>query len=408
MALSGGRDSVALLHALCQVREEYCVTLCALTCEHGIRGERSKSDLAFVKQLCNSWNVPLRVFELDVPTFSRREKLGVEEGARVLRYRCFQTVLDEGQADVIVTAHHRDDCAETVLFRLLRGTSLYGLNVFPNRKGIARPLLSVTRAQIDEYVARHALEYVEDESNGDIRYTRNFLRREALPLIKSRMAGAAENLVRFAERAAEDEEYLSALAQKEIRGERVALALPMPVFSRACMLVLKRMGITKDYTAANVEEIAKLKDLQSGRHVNLPDGIEAAREGDDVVFYRPKTPEQREIPFALGECSCGEYLLLTGKDEQKNALVCDADKLPKNCVVRTRREGDFITPFGGGTKSLKKFFTDRKISARIGRLLPLICDGSEVYAVCGVEISDKIKTDERTETRIYFTLRPLG
>ena len=411
VALSGGRDSVCLLHYMKEHAAAYGVTLSAVTCEHGIRGEASVRDLSFVKELCAAWKVPLRVFRASVPALAAERGAGLEETAREWRYACFEKVLAAGEADVVFTAHHRDDHAETVLFRLARGTSPAGMDVFPEREGIARPLLRVTRAQIDRYVAKFSLPYAEDESNADERFTRNRLRRSVLPALEEAVNGAAEHLVTFAERVAADEKYLASLARAAVRTENgavyVPVSLPEPLFARACLFAMKSTGLVRDYTSANFAEAAKLRSLQSGRRVTLPQGLEAAREYDEIAFYLPSPVCMEEIAFALGTFRLGDAGVTVGEGARADALVADADAFPHGCVIRTRREGDVFTPFGGRKKTLKKFLTDRKIAARIGKNLPVVACGNEVFAVLGAEISEKVKITPRSKRRVYLytTLR---
>ncbi|MGN0823272.1 MAG: tRNA lysidine(34) synthetase TilS [Candidatus Gallimonas sp.] len=408
VALSGGRDSVALLHYLRAHADESAITLSAVTCEHGIRGEESLRDLRFVKALCADWQIPLEVFSEDVPALAARTGMGLEEAGREFRYGCFRTIVNSGRADAVATAHHLDDYAETVLFRLSRGTSLSGMNAFRAQDGILRPMLGVTRAEVDAYVAENALPFVEDSTNADGSYTRNYLRNEVLPALRRAIPRAPENLVRFAARAAEDDAYLTELAQELVAfsdGEaEIAVGLPSPIFTRACILAMKSFGIRRDYTSANVEEIAALRTLQSGRKVNLPDGLEAAREHGKIVFYRPKTPFFGEVAFTVGariELFDGVFVE-TGEGEREGALRADLDRFPGGCVVRTRREGDVFTPYGGARKKLKEFLTDRKIPARKGAFLPLIACGNEILAVVGVEVSDRVKITPTTMRRGYI------
>ena len=406
VAISGGRDSVALLHFFKCHAKEFGITLLALTCEHGLRGEASRADLAFVEQLCHSWGIELRVFRADVARFAAQWGEGIEEAGRRWRYSCFDEILSKDCADVVVTAHHRGDYAETVLFRLARGTSLAGLNAFPKRKGIARPFLKVTRAQIDAYIAENALAFVEDESNADERYTRNRLRHSIMPVLEEAVPGAEEHLVAFAERAAADEEYLSSLAQQYVtfsEGEaRVPVNLPMPLFFRAILHAMKLCGVTQDYTSVNLKDTASLQNLQSGSKIALPKGLCAVREQDEIVFCFPSDAPEKVLTFGLGDFTSEEIALVAGEGKRRGALAVDLDAFPPDCVVRTRREGDMFTPFNGGKKPLKKFLTDRKIPARLGHCLPVIACGNIVYAVCGAEISDAVKITEKTVRRGYL------
>lgn len=405
VALSGGRDSVALLHYFYQNADRFGITLSALTCEHGLRGEASLADLAFTERLCGAWNIPLRVFRADVARLARERGEGVEEAGRNWRYRCYEEAL-AGDVDVVATAHHRGDLAETVLFRLARGTSLAGLNVFPPRRGIARPLLKVTRAVIDAYIAENALPFCEDESNADERYTRNRLRRSVLPELEAAVPGAAEHLAAFAERAASDEAYLAALARAQILREedalRVPLSLPEPLFFRACLEAMRELGLKKDYTGANFEELRKLKKVQSGKRVTLPRGVCAVREQGSAVFFLTGEEEDAELAFGTGDFVTAAFSLTVGEGTRRGALRVDLDAFPAGCVIRTRREGDVFTPFKGSPRPLKKFLTDKKIPARTGHRLPVVAKDGVVYAVCGVEISDAVKLTEKTVRAGYL------
>lgn len=410
-AVSGGRDSVCLLHVLLSHAEEYGMQVTALTCEHGIRGAASQNDLAFTKELCRAWGVPLSVFSADVPALAKASHCGLEEAGRNFRYACFARVVAEGKADVVATAHHKDDAAETVLFRLARGTSSAGLGVFPPRAGIVRPLAEATRAEIDGYIAEHGLPFCEDETNADERFARNCLRRTVLPALERAVPGAAEHLTAYAARAAEDDAFLRALAKEKLfvrdGAVCVPVSLPAPLFSRACLLALARCGVTRDYTGKHLAEIARLKAQQGGRRASLPCGVEAVREGDAIAFVRPAKADGGTLPFALGAFSMGEYAGMVGENAVSGALVADLDAFPAGCVIRTRREGDAFTPFGGCRKTLKKFMTDRKIPARVGHSLPVVACGSEVLAVFSQEIADAVKVTDKTVRKGYLSLTRL-
>lgn len=435
VAVSGGRDSVALLHYLHKNAEEAHISLSALTCCHGIRPS-AEADAAFVEELCKAWGVPLTVFRADVPARAKQSGRNLEEEGRMFRRECYQTMLDGG-ADAVLTAHHRDDYAETVLFRLARGTSLQGLNVFPAQKGLLRPLLGVTRARIDEYIQENALPFREDETNADVAFSRNRIRHEVLPAFERAVPGAKENLVRFAERAVRDDAFLQELALREVRGEgekRVFADLPEPVFFRACLAAMKALGLTRDYTESNLQELKKLAAAQAGRFTRLPCGITVYREGADLVFLpQEKSAEEahkaQELPFFLGRKEAfggvlevgegdfgaggqtkttgeptkttGEPPFLRGEPPELpkacgRVLKVDLAAVPEGAVWRTRREGDTFLPCNGHQKSLKKFLTEKKIPARVGRELPVLAKGSEVLCIAGVELSERIKRTQKT------------
>lgn len=423
IAVSGGRDSVALLHYLHKNAEEAHISLSALTCCHGIRPS-AEADAAFVEELCKAWGVPLTVFRADVPARAKQSGRNLEEEGRMFRRECYRKMLDGG-ADAVLTAHHRDDYAETVLFRLARGTSLQGLDVFPAQKGLLRPLLGVTRARIDEYIQENALPFREDETNADVALSRNRIRHEVLPALERAVPGAKENLVRFAERAVRDDAFLQELALREVRGEgekRVFVDLPKPVFFRACLAAMKALGLTRDYTESNLKELKKLAVAQAGRSMRLPCGITVYREGTDLVFLPQKKDAEeaqkaRELPFFLGrkeafggvlevgegDFGAGEPTKTAGGQttsepplEKGRVLKVDLAAVPEGAVWRTRREGDTFLPCNGHQKSLKKFLTEKKIPARVGRELPVLAEGSEVLCIAGVELSERIKRTPNT------------
>ena len=423
IAVSGGRDSVALLHYLHKNAEEAHISLSALTCCHGIRPS-AEADAAFVEELCKAWGVPLTVFRADVPARAKQSGRNLEEEGRMFRRECYRKMLDGG-ADAVLTAHHRDDYAETVLFRLARGTSLQGLDVFPAQKGLLRPLLGVTRARIDEYIQENALPFREDETNADVALSRNRIRHEVLPALERAVPGAKENLVRFAERAVRDDAFLQELALREVRGEgekRVFVDLPKPVFFRACLAAMKALGLTRDYTESNLKELKKLAVAQAGRSMRLPCGITVYREGADLVFLPQKKDAEeaqkaRELPFFLGrkeafggvlevgegDFGAGEPTKTAGGQttsepplEKGRVLKVDLAAVPEGAVWRTRREGDTFLPCNGHQKSLKKFLTEKKIPARVGRELPVLAEGSEVLCIAGVELSERIKRTPNT------------
>ncbi len=400
VALSGGVDSVCLLHCFYRGAAEHKITLSAIHIEHGIRGEESLRDMEFCKTLCKEWGIPLKIVRVDVPALIEENGGGnVEAAARLARLNAFRALIDHDEVDLVATAHHRNDVAETVLFRLARGTSPAGMKAIQNLPFLIRPLLDRSRDEILEYARENSLPHVEDSTNSDENYTRNYIRHTALPAFEKIHGNAAEHLVRFAAQCARDDEYLTSLAKKEIiyigeHGDMLVPAdLPEPLFSRACFF---GMGAKSDYTSANLEEISKLKTLQTGKKVRLPGGKTAAREYGNIVFYDENVPPVRERP--LEEGSSDFFIILAPHP----GLRADLDAFPEGCVLRSRREGDFIIPYGGQKKSLKKFLTDKKISARLGRRLTLVACGQEILVVKGVEISDKVKITEKTKRIGYF------
>lgn len=455
IALSGGGDSVALFDWCVRHAAANRITLSAVHVEHGIRGSASQQDAAFINTLCARACVPLFCFAEDVPALAAVWGTGLEEAGRRVRYARFCKLLAEDRADVVFTAHHAGDNAESVLLNLFRGASLAGaggiraflpaeelcarfapelLAVSPASpeflsapltggaraerlasvgggvagvslagKGVARPMLALPKAEIEAYLAARALTWRTDESNADTSFARNFVRAAVLAPAKQRFPAAERHLYAFSRLAQEDEAFLSSLAAACLTREegafRIPQGAPRPLFFRACARAFRDLG-AEDASLSSFEAAASLLGARSGAERDLPCGVRAVREYDAVVLFRPAPAADYAYPFAEGEFACGAYTVRIeagGVPKKERGLMrplCfDAAALPQGCLLRPRRAGDTFTKFGGGTKKLKDWFIDRKIPRRL-RDLPVIACGSAVYAVCGAEISEQVRAGE--------------
>lgn len=419
VACSGGGDSVALLHYLRENGAAYGISLSAVHCEHGIRGEESLSDARFVERLCAEWDIPLFSYAEDCPSFARAQKMGLEEGARVFRYRCFAEILEKGMADLIATAHHMDDEAETVLFRLGRGCALNGVVGIRERKGYVRPLLSVSKREISDYLEEHSLAFCTDGTNEDRTYARSAIRRDVLPVLESILPGATGNIVRFASLAREDDELLYRLAKPLLipldsgHGYAVLCSEEKPIFTRACLVALKELGVERDYTQTHLNGLFALQKGHGGEKMSLPQGVTGVFEYDRVVLYRESEEseaEEKEIPFSVGEFSLGAVSFSVGRTDGRGAGhgYFDFKKIPSTAVFRRRKEGDVFHRVGGGRKKLKEYLIDRKIPARQRAEMVFLADGKEILAVVGGEISERIKVEEMSDVGRISVLKPVN
>lgn len=422
VAISGGVDSTALLHYLKSRAKEVGFSLFAVHCEHGIRGEESLLDQAFVREICQKWNVPLFEFSENCLERAKKNKVSLETAAREFRLESFASLIKEDKVDFIATAHHVLDEAETVLFRLARGTSLSGVKGMEEKNGyVIRPFLGWKKEEILSYAKENNLSYRTDSTNFEADATRNKLRLNVFPALEEAVGGASVNLAKFARYAAEDDAFLyeqsEALLTKTKSGKTlVKFSEQKPLFRRACLIAMKELGIEKDYTAAHLESVYSLQQSERGKQICLPQGVVAKKIEIGIEFFleeseeRLTAPPQAEKCFDLSGFDGGRYevnvSLTPPKDTKWQTLRVDKDKLPKNAVFRFRKEGDTIKSFGG-SKSLKKFFNEKKILASERAWLPLIAekDGKEVFAVCGVEISERVKITKETKNVLYITLQ---
>lgn len=417
VALSGGKDSVCLMHMLIRESEKLGVTVKAVNVDHGIRGENSERDSLFVRDLCEKQGIPLFYKKVDCPSFSEANGLSPEEGARILRYKVFEEALSVGFCDKIATAHHASDRAETVLFNIFRGTSPLGASGIgeTSRGGkIIRPILELTRAEIDEYARLNSLEYVTDETNLSTDYTRNFIRLEVLPLIKKRFPEAERNINRFADTLSADKAYLEEIAANSLDangGEfSFACGLAEPIFSRATILAMKKLGVKKDYEKKHAQAVMSLKNAENGTEISLPKGIFAVKDYGRVTLYKKAEAKPFEADFALGEYVYSDkkyrFEIVADKTVKRgdNRLIADFSKIPSGAVLRNGRPGDVFTKFGGGTKKLNDYLIDKKIPKRKRDNLLLLAKDDKILIICGIEISDSIRVDKSTENVLQCSI----
>jgi len=401
LAVSGGIDSMAMLHMFAEFspRPDFFV----VTVNHNIRKE-SAADCTFVKEQCDALGVTCISYSVDVLTYCRENKVSTETGARLLRYGIF----DELDCDYVCLAHHADDNAETVLMHVLRGSGAGGASGMKYCSGkYLRPLLQYTRGDIESYVKKKQIPYVIDSTNEEIRYTRNFIRRKIMPLLKTINENAEKNILRFADNISCDDVFLESLADISsvvFDGDtaKIPVALlrqPSPLAYRVIRKTFARLNVYKDVEKTHLEAITELARAFGGTGIDLPFGYRAVNEYDYVVIAK-KIERQIydfEIPFSVGVIQTPIGTADISQREGYGCLKFDLNAVPKTAVLRAKREGDVFCKFGGGTKTLKKYLIDKKIPSRERSRLLLLADGNEVLLIFGVEISEKIKiTDNST------------
>ncbi len=456
VALSGGRDSMALAHFLHAHADEYGIELSALNCDHKIRGKASADDSLFVREWCKVNNIPLMFFEWtdDLPK--------TESAARRWRRDCYKAAMSENSsfncvspsavypsdkwrgADAVATAHHLNDNAETVLFNLARGAALSGMTGINDNFSVEKekddgqlkiihPLVAVPREEIDRYVTDNGVPYVDDATNFTEDYTRNKIRLNVLPELEKAVPGAAKAIYRFSRLASDDEQYFEKLikdrklVKKTRTGYEIALCNEMVIFKRAVIMALTGDEI-KDYTSEHARMLYELQFAEKGKKFEFLGFTAFKEEGkiaichnsllqsvkEGILFNEHLSAEQSFFGDVLIHVSDGgglddDLLAFEAAAEDDNrvpkkfaVLRFDGGAIPETAVIRFMRDGDKFKKFGGGTKNLGDYFTDRKIPVRLRKLIPLIADGNEVLAAGGVEISDKIKITENTKNTLYL------
>ncbi len=411
VALSGGRDSTCLLHAVINCGAVDRSQVIAVHVNHMLR-ETAARDEAFVRGLCEKFGVKLLTFSVDVNAAARENGLGIEQAARNARYGILRDVIKHGYADVLLTAHHALDNTESVLMHLFRGSGLDGLCGMA-AGDVVRPFIGVYPDELDLYVKDNALDYVVDETNFDDGADRNFIRLNILPLIEKRYAGAVRAVNALADECKAAVDILDGLLDCDlIRRDRGATviadaALRTPLAARYVRKALCDFTLT-DMTRAQIESVVALESMRTGAAAQLSHGVVAARETCGVALYIPREKYEGERELVLGANYIDGLVVdvqaTDAAPELLRGCVVDGDKL-RGATVRFRRDGDVFKPFGGKTKKLKQYFIDSKIPARLRDRIALVCRGSEVLVAVGVQISDSVRVCRDTVNKLAITLR---
>lgn len=376
-AVSGGADSIAMLFALYLVKDKLKIRLSAAHFNHGLRGEESERDARFVEEFCRGYGIPCCMGgEKVVPG----EK-GLEAAARDARYRFFDTLPGK-----IATAHTADDNAETVLMHLVRGTGLRGLGgIHPQRGKLIRPMLSVTRQQVLDFLEEYHLSWVEDSSNATDQFLRNRIRHRVMPLLKQENPQLAENLSAMALRLGEDARLLDAMSQPSDQVEELK-KMPPPLRRRSLEAFLKKQGVKEP----EASHIAAAEELVFSRNpsakAGFPGGVQIGREYDRLKVLS-EAPQWGPVPLDPEGITVIEPLGIEIHCQKTAEPSFRYDRFTVRphgeMVVRSRQTGDVIR-LSGGTKTLKKLFADRRIPAAQRPLVPVIADGRGVLGVGGI------------------------
>jgi tRNA(Ile)-lysidine synthase len=413
VGVSGGPDSVLLLHFMKKLAGEAGLTVAAVHFNHRLRGTESDGDEALVRDLAASLQVDYLRGEAEVARVARERRGNLEAVARELRYRCFFSLVDQGRLDVVATAHTANDQAETVLMRLLRGTGTRGLGgIYPVLEGkVVRPFLSLTREEVVKEIAERKIFYRVDSSNLNMKLRRNKVRTELLPLLATEYNPQIIHLLnQFADRARDDEAYLERLARdrshpwrtREGKEERIpvrALAEFPPALARRVLRQMLQIvrGSAHGLTYAHIESLRRFAaEAQSGKVQTLPGGVVARKEFSWLVvapkaagpaggdFSYPVTFPGKLAVHELGALI--HFKILTREDPGKaynlNKIVClDPRKLLGELELRNWRAGDSFCPVGSrGVRKLKELFRERKIPEVRRKGWPvLLCAGQIVW-----------------------------
>ncbi len=425
VGFSGGKDSVVLLHALNFLADEYKISVTALHVNHNIRGEEAKRDLLFCENFCKVNNIDFLSSDVDAIGFSKENGIGLEEGARILRYNAFNEACTERNIKKIATAHTSSDNLETVLFNLARGCTLSGIKgIPPTRDNIIRPLIYCSTAEILEYAKYYNLDFVTDSTNADTDYTRNRIRHNIVPELKKINPSLEDTVSTMCGSVRRDLEYITSSIDKEKTYTTKELSdLHPAILSRILMNMYENTAINGTLGSVHLSDMTELvysyvkADCREIKKLSLPDKIDFIITPNNVYFKKyaqNKHLNKRVLIFGLTEFEeTGDALLIT---ENKN----DIDKLiskniykistqtivKKNAldgtIIRGRNAGDVFV-FSNMTKKVKKMLNEAKVPLSKRDILPLICDEKGIVWIPGFSVRDDAMPDNRdSNAYIYF------
>jgi len=431
VGVSGGADSICLLHVLYSLQEQEEWILEVVHVHHGLRGEEADRDCAFVEMFCQERQIPFHAVYKDVRKEAEERGLGEEETGRLLRYEAFRQIAD---GDCIAVAHNQDDQGETMLMQLCRGTGLGGLaGMRPLNHDILRPLLFVSREEIETYCRTEGLGYCQDSTNGEDIYTRNRVRNRVMPLLRELNPQAHLHMAQTAELLAQDEDYIheqvkQALLETTKRTSAFEVVLSAKKLSILHPAIRKRVlkqAVTmlsggKDISAKHMDSLQALLSKESGKRCHLPRNTTAEYRYGELVIGREQDEEEafcERLPF-LGEVCIErryEIMCILVSEREKNQKidkdvytnVFDYDKIlkaNKELCCRTWKTGDNIDT-GNGHKKIKDFFIDEKIPRTQRKEMVFIALDEDIVWIVGKRISAAYRADKDTRRWLEIRIR---
>lgn len=429
--VSGGADSVCLLLVLVKLREIIPFELVVVHVNHGLRGEAADGDEAYVKALCEKYQIPCVVYLENVELIAKKRKQSLEEAGREVRREAFRKTLEKYNGTKIALAHHQNDNAETFLMNLSRGSGLAGLRgILPVNGNVIRPLLSVGRKDIEQYLEEQGILYCTDETNKSDEYTRNRVRNHVIPYLEGHVnAKVVSHMNEAMEKLGEVQAYLEEQAEHAwrdcvrmcgtgylVEGEAFG-ALPSVIKPLVLKRTLKELtGKEKDITTAHLQDIQELFEKQAGRRIDLPYETAAERVYEGVEFRKKGLclegeREAKELNLKEGESGeidwYGVKIRYQVFERGSRKSECsektytkwfDYDIIKDTVNVRMRKPGDYITIHQDGkTQKLKSFFINEKIPREKRGEIPLIAEGNHVLWIVGYRAGSAYRISEHTK-----------
>jgi tRNA(Ile)-lysidine synthase len=425
VAVSGGPDSMALLHFLKSIQVEWSLRVIALSVDHQLRGEESREDLDYVERMCQEWNIEFVGTSVDVEGHKKNNQIGTQKAAREVRYRFFAEQMKYFQADYLAFGHHGDDQAETMLMKLVRSGDSSFFSGIPVKREFAggtiiRPLLCVTKADLENYCQVHDIVPRMDPSNESVDYTRNFYRIKVLPLLKSKNGNLHKTIQHLSESLEADEKFLQLEAKKmftevvQLEGNPIQASFNIDDFVTRASALQRRVyhlilnylyynDLPKDLSYVHEEQLLSLL-AKNKRNVQIdfPRHLKVEKAYNKLIFYFRQNegldPDFHEIIPIPGEVLLpdgGKISATYTSDislQNEHTYICLENQVELPLSVRTRHDGDRMTWKGlTGSKKIKDIFIDAKIPLKERNRWPVVTDNKgDIIWLIGLKKRDPI------------------
>lgn len=418
VGLSGGADSVFLLHMLVSLKAKISFSIGAAHLNHSIRGKEAARDQEFCRKICENLSIPFHTTSIDVPGLSKAKKMSEESVGREERYEYFKKLSTDYGYNKIAVAHNMNDSVETLLINIIRGCSLNGMGgIRPVNGNIIRPVLHIERAQIEKYLHTNNITYCTDSTNSENVYTRNKIRNLVLKHINDINPSAVSTIFSNLETIREDNEFLdlSALETGAIKVIDDKVYVDKNIFNKQHISIKKRIiciafktlkGDTRNIEQKHIDIL--LDNHVSGKSFDMPCSINVKTEFEYLVFSRSKKTSAEKFHYSVdikkrvslpngSEC----FFDVTDSIDkfEDNTLYVDYHKInADNLILRSKHDGDKFIPQGmKGSKKIKQFFIEQKIPLQIRSEIPILCSDDDIVAVIPYRISDKYKITDNTK-----------
>lgn len=435
VGLSGGPDSVCLVHVLDAIKDNLRLNINAIYIDHGLRPDETTSEIEFCKDFCSRYGINFLTKAIDVRNFAINQRINLQEAGRYLRYMTYNEVAKEIKATKVALGHTADDQAETLIMRLIRGSGTTGLaSIPPVRGNIIRPLIEIERKEIIDYLEEVELNYIMDSSNLKKNYLRNKIRLSVMPVLKEINPDIIQTLSKTATIFRDEERYFEIIVTKTLMklfsrktDTRVELFLtPFEVMDTVIMRrVLRRVidetrGL-RGISFIHVEDIIELiKNGKPGDRLYLPNGIRVIKEYSVLILTSEPPVKLNDYSLDVpGECVLKEAklvikssildskdLIKTTANLWKNCAYFDLDKLKLPLIIRARKNGDYFYPNGfGKRKKLQDYFVDEKVPRDERDRIPLVTSNGDIIWVVGYRGDDRYKVTDNTSKVLFLETR---